>query len=124
MPVWMLISDFIHDLKANKTRVFLTTFAIIWGTQAIVLMMAFGSGFNTRIQSAMMNGGNNIIRIFGGQTGLKYRGLPIGRWIRFKEEDANMLLASIPRIKEASAPKRSRRVMFPPASPTTAWGKE
>lgn len=101
MPFWMLISDFLHDLKANKTRVFLTTFAVIWGTQAIVLMMAFGRGFKDRITTAMMNGGNNIIRIYGGQTGVKYEGLPIGRFIRFTEQDANLLRASIPQIQES-----------------------
>jgi len=102
MPIWMLISDFLHDLKANKTRVFLTTLAVIWGTQAIVLMMAFGRGFSTRVKSAMLNGGNNIIRVWGGQTGRKYKGQPIGRWINFKEEDAALLQANIPGIQDAS----------------------
>ena len=102
MPLWILLSDFIHDLRFQKTRVFLTTFAIIWGTIAIVLMMAFGRGFKNRMVSAMTNAGNYIIRVYGGQTSMKYQGLPEGRWINFTEEDANVLLQSIPQIKEVS----------------------
>jgi len=102
MPLWMLLSDFFNDLKVNKTRVFLTTFAITWGTLAIVLLMAFGRGFKTRIVTSMLNAGNQIIHIYGGQTSLKYQGLPEGRWIRFTTEDAAVIKQSIPQIKEVS----------------------
>ena len=102
MPIWMLLGNFLHDLKAQKTRVFLTTFAITWGTIAIVLMMAFGRGFHFRIRTSMLNAGNQLIRIWGGQTSMKYRGLSEGRWIRFKEEDANLLKQSIPQIRDVS----------------------
>ena len=102
MPLWILISDFLHDLKTQKTRVFLTTFAILWGTLAIVLMMAFGRGFKARIESSMLNAGNQIIRVYGGQTSKKYQGLPEGRWIEFRKEDADALLKGIPQIQEVS----------------------
>jgi len=102
MPLWMLLSDFLHDLKVQKTRVFLTTFAIIWGTLSIVLLMAFGRGFKNRIVASMLNAGNQIIRVYGGQTSMKYQGLPEGRWVRFTKEDADVLLQSIPQIQEVS----------------------
>ena len=109
MPVWMLLSNFYHDLKVQKTRVFLTTFAITWGTIAIVLMMAFGQGFHFRIRTSMLNAGNQLIRVWGGQTSIKFRGLSEGRWIRFKEEDAILLKQSIPQIKEI-APSYGRYI--------------
>ena len=102
MPFWILISDFLNDLKVQKTRIFLTTFAITWGTIAIVLMMAFGRGFKNRIESSMLNSGNQIIRVFGGQTSKKYMGLAEGRWIRFTKQDADVILQSIPQIREVS----------------------
>ncbi len=102
MPLWMLLSDFLNDLKTNKTRVFLTTFAIIWGTLAIVLLMAFGRGFKERITTSMLNAGNQIIRVYGGQTSMRYQGLPEGRWIRFTKEDADVIKKSIPQIQEVS----------------------
>lgn len=102
MALWILINDFLHDLKTQKTRVFLTTFAITWGTISIVLMMAFGRGMKNRIVSSMQNAGNNIIRIYGGETSIKYQGLPIGRDIRLRKEDVNLIRKSIPQIKEVS----------------------
>ncbi|NOZ62124.1 MAG: FtsX-like permease family protein [Calditrichaeota bacterium] len=100
--MWMLLDDFFHDLKSNKTRVFLTTFAIIWGTIAIVLLMAFGRGFKTRMVTSMLNAGNMIIRVYGGQTSIKFQGLPEGRRIRFTREDADVLKQSIPQIQQVS----------------------
>lgn len=102
MPFWVLISDFLHDLRVQKTRVFLTTFAITWGTLAVVLMMAFGRGFKYRITTSILNAGNQIIRVYGGQTSKKYQGLPEGRWIEFTRGDADLLLKSIPQIRDVS----------------------
>ncbi len=101
MPFWIFLSDFIHDLKVQKTRVFLTTFAIAWGTIAIVLLMAFGRGFKIRIVTSMLNAGNQIINIYAGQTSRKYEGLPEGRYIHLYPEDASTLLQSIPQIQIA-----------------------
>ncbi|MFO7891326.1 MAG: ABC transporter permease [bacterium] len=102
MALWILINDFLHDLKTQKTRVFLTTFAITWGTISIVLMMAFGRGLKNRMISSMQNAGNNIIRVYGGETSIKYQGLPIGRDIRLHKEDVNIIRKSIPQIQEVS----------------------
>jgi len=97
-----LISEFFQTIKAQKIRFFLTTFAIVWGTIAIVLMMAFGRGLKYRIVQSMLNAGNQIIRVYGGQTSMKYQGLPEGRWINFVKEDADLLYKTIPQIKEVS----------------------
>jgi len=102
MALWILINDFLHDLKTQKIRVFLTTFAITWGTISIVLMMAFGRGLKNRMISSMQNAGNNIIRVYGGETSIKYQGLPIGRDIRLHKEDVNIIRKSIPQIQEVS----------------------
>lgn len=102
MVLWILISNFLHDLKTQRTRVFLTTFAITWGTISIVLMMAFGRGFKTRMVSSMMNAGNNIIHVYAGETSIEYKGLPVGRDIDLKKEDVVLIKQSIPQIQEVS----------------------
>lgn len=102
MTFWILINDFLHDLKTQKTRVFLTTFAITWGTISIVLMLAFGRGLKNRIISSMQNAGNYIIRVYAGETSIKYQGLPIGRDIHLYKEDVNLIRQSIPQCQDVS----------------------
>jgi putative ABC transport system permease protein len=103
MQIFMLLKEFFDDIKKQKTRAFLTTIAITWGTLAIVLLMAFGSGLSFRMREGFLNAGNYIIRIYGGQTTKKWQGLPIGRRIRLKEDDAIILQKSIPMIEAVNA---------------------
>lgn len=103
MQVIMMLREFFEDIKVQKMRAFLTTFAIMWGTLAFILLMAFGSGLAFRMRQGLLNAGDQIIRIYGGQTTKKYQGLPYGRYIRLKEEDATILENSIPQIEAVSA---------------------
>jgi len=103
MYIFMLLREFLDDIKKQKTRAFLTTIAITWGTLAVILLMAFGDGLSFRMQQSLLNDGDKIIRIYGGQTTKKYMGLPIGRGINLVEEDAHILLKSIPEIVAVNA---------------------
>lgn len=109
MQILILIQEFLDDIKKQKLRAFLTTIAITWGTLAIILLMAFGTGLSCRMRESFLNAGNYIIRIYNGQTTKKWQGLPIGRRILLKEEDANVILESIPMI-EAVNPGIGRHV--------------
>lgn len=103
MFLWMLIKEFIEDIKKQKLRAFLTTVAITWGTLAVILLMAFGTGLGFRMRESLLNAGDKIIRVYGGQTTLKHEGLPVGRYIRLREADARILLESVPMIEAVSA---------------------
>lgn len=103
MHFLMMLKEFLEDIKVQKLRAFLTTIAITWGTLAIILLMAFGTGLAFRMRQGLLNAGDQIIRIYGGQTTIKYQGLPSGRYIRLKEEDAMILKNSIPQIQAVSA---------------------
>ncbi|MBD3289622.1 FtsX-like permease family protein [candidate division KSB1 bacterium] len=105
----MLLKEFLDDIRNQKTRAFLTTIAITWGTLAVILLMAFGSGLSFRMQEGLLNAGDRIIRIYGGQTTKKYEGLPVGRRIRLTKADADILKESIPMI-EAVNPGYGRNV--------------
>jgi putative ABC transport system permease protein len=98
----ILIEEFFGDLKTQKTRAFLTMFAITWGTIAVVLLLAFGEGLKRTFISGLVNAGDRIFMIYGGQTSLTYEGLPKGRSIRLTEEDLKILQRSIPDIDLAS----------------------
>ncbi len=101
MYFFILLKEFLQDVKTQKTRAFLTTVAISWGIIAVTLLMAFGKGLSYRVRLGMMNAGNQIIYIYGGQTTIKWHGLPSGREIRLLKEDCQILAENIPNIKTA-----------------------
>jgi putative ABC transport system permease protein len=90
-----LFRDFISDLSAHRTRATLTLIAITWGTIAVVLLLSFGRGLGTQMLKGMMNAGNRIMIIYGGETGLVYQGLPKGRRIRFIEDDVDLISKTV-----------------------------
>jgi putative ABC transport system permease protein len=93
-----LLRDFLFDLRAHRTRATLTLVAITWGTIAVVLLLSFGEGLGNQMLKGMMNAGNRIIMIYGGETGLVYQGLPKGRRIRFVEDDVDLIAKTVPGI--------------------------
>ncbi|RPI03554.1 MAG: ABC transporter permease [Calditrichaeota bacterium] len=98
MHVFLLLNEFLQDIKKQKLRAFLTTIAITWGTLAIILLMAFGTGLGFRMRESLLNAGDRIIRLYDGQTSMKFKGLPEGRRIFLTEEDAWILKERIPEI--------------------------
>lgn len=93
-----LLKDFAQDLKTQRTRSFLTIIAITWGTIAVVLLLSFGNGLGRQMEAGLMNAGNQIMIVYGGETGLQFEGMPKGRRIAMVEEDAAMLKTAIPAI--------------------------
>ncbi|HLF14146.1 MAG TPA: ABC transporter permease [Bacteroidota bacterium] len=97
-----LIADFLQDLRTQRTRSFLTILAITWGTIAVVLLLSFGKGLGTQMEMGLLNAGNQILILYGGETGMQFEGMPKGRRIALIEEDAVMLKTAIPAIDMVS----------------------
>jgi putative ABC transport system permease protein len=91
----ILLEEFIGDLKVQKTRAFLTMFAITWGTIAVVLLLAFGEGLKIAVVEGTLNARERVLSVWGGSTSLTYEGLPKGRRIRLTERDLELLRQSI-----------------------------
>jgi putative ABC transport system permease protein len=94
----ILVSEFLADLRSQRKRALLTTFAVTWGTVSVVLLLAFGEGLKQTAASGLLGAGDRIFKIYGGTTSLTYQGLPKGRGIRLREEDLALLERSIPEI--------------------------
>lgn len=98
----VLLTEFWADLKAHKTRALLTMFAITWGTIAVVLLLAFGEGLRHTINRGLLNAGERIFMVYGGQTSKPFEGLPRGRRIRLTEDDMRLVVRFVEQIESGS----------------------
>jgi putative ABC transport system permease protein len=98
----ILLTEFLGDLRTQKTRALLTMFAVTWGTVAVVVLLAFGEGLKTALSAGLLNAGDRLYMVYGGTTSKEWEGLPTGRSIRLTEEDLALLMRSIPEIELGS----------------------
>lgn len=93
-----ILSEFILDLRAQKLRTFLTVFGIVWGTVAIVVLLAFGMGFKRQLSANMHGIGESVAIVFPGKTTRSFEGFGTGRPISLREEDAFLLASQVGEI--------------------------
>ncbi len=104
-----IIVEFYLDLKAQKLRAFLTMFGIVWGTVAIVVLIAFGVGFKKQTSANMHGIGESIAIVWPGKTTKPWEGFGIGRSMSFVEEDTKLIESQVRSVK-AISPEYGRRV--------------
>ncbi|HEV7919534.1 MAG TPA: ABC transporter permease [Thermoanaerobaculia bacterium] len=93
----------LRDVRAEKLRTFLTVFGIVWGTVAISLMLAFGTGLHKNLIKQTAGLGDRIVIAWPGLTSIPYEGLGKGRRIRITDEDLASVRNDIPNLKALSA---------------------
>ncbi len=106
LMIWKL---FRHDAARQRKRIALTVAAIAWGTLSIVMLLSFGEGMRRAFHKSTRGMGENIGVLWPGSTSRAYDGLPSGRPIALRDEDAELLLARIPEIASLSR-EYARRV--------------
>jgi putative ABC transport system permease protein len=82
-------------MRAQKLRTFLTVFGIIWGTVAIIVLLAFGMGFKRQLAVNMHGIGERVAIMFPGRTSMAFEGFGVGRPIALIEDDAKLLKTQI-----------------------------
>ena len=100
--LYILLQEFIGDLKAQRTRALLTFFAVAWGTLAIVLLLAFGEGLKRTVRDGLLGAGERIFMVYGGETSRPFAGLAQGRRIRLVEEDLELIHNALPDVDRGS----------------------
>ncbi|ARA92540.1 MAG: ABC transporter permease [Bacteroidetes bacterium] len=122
MRLLTTLSQFVHDIRAQKLRTTLTILGITWGTVAVVVLLAFGVGLEKQNRKNMHGMGDGIVVLFGGRTTIPFEGFPDGRPIRLRAEDAYLLGQEIreirrisPEYRERGTPVRRGRAITTPA---------
>jgi len=109
-----LASQAYNALKHNRRRSILTMLGMAWGIATVVLLLAYGSGFERGLWIAFRSWGTNLIFIFPGRTSLQAGGTKAGSEIKLTVNDLDYLQAEVPLLKRIS-PEAFKQS-------TVAWG--
>src|SRR2546426_2007414 len=91
-----------NALRHNRRRTMLTMLGMAWGIATVVLLLAYGSGFERGLWSAFRSFGTNLVFIFPGRTELQAGGTKAGTQVRLTGEDVDYLRAEVPLLKRIS----------------------
>jgi putative ABC transport system permease protein len=89
-------------LRHNRRRSFLTMLGMAWGIATVVLLLAYGAGFESGLWSAFRSFGTNLIFIFPGRTSMQVGGTKAGSEVRLTMKDVEHIQAEVPLLKRMS----------------------
>jgi putative ABC transport system permease protein len=98
-----VFKQLIRDVRSEKLRTFLTVFGIVWGTVAISLMLAFGTGLHRQLIKATAGLGDRIVIAWPGLTSIPFEGLGKGRRIRITEDEITAVRSDVEGLKAISS---------------------
>jgi putative ABC transport system permease protein len=91
-----------ESLRYNRRRTALTMLGMAWGIATVVLLLAYGAGFERAIENIFSNFGNKVIRVWGGRTSMQAGADKAGTQIRLKIEDMEAVKENVPLVKRIS----------------------
>jgi putative ABC transport system permease protein len=89
-------------LRHNRRRSLLTMLGMAWGIATVVLLLAYGSGFERGLMAAFTTFGGNLVVVFPGRTSLQAGGTKAGTQVRLTLKDLDDLRAEVPFLKRSS----------------------
>jgi putative ABC transport system permease protein len=95
-------SQAFNALKHNRRRSMLTMLGMAWGIATVVLLLAYGAGFQNALMIAFRTFGGNLVAIFPGHTSLQAGGTKAGTQVRLTRDDLDYLRAECPMLTRIS----------------------
>jgi putative ABC transport system permease protein len=91
-----------NALKHNRRRSILTMLGMAWGIATVVLLLAYGAGFERGLWVAFRSWGTNLVFIFPGRTSMQAGGTKAGSEVKLTVNDLDYLQAEVPLLKRIS----------------------
>lgn len=89
-------------LKHNRRRSLLTMLGMAWGIATVVLLLAYGTGFERGVWAAFRTFGTNLVFVFPGRTSLQAGGTKAGTEVRLTLQDLDYVRNEVPLLKRVS----------------------
>ncbi len=98
-----MTSDLLREaygaMQHNRRRTVLTMLGMAWGIATVVILLAFGSGFERAIGLIFSSWGTDVIGAFPGRTSLQAGGAKAGSEVRLKLADVDYIRNEVPMVK-------------------------
>jgi putative ABC transport system permease protein len=86
----------------HKRRSILTMLGMAWGIATVVLLLAYGAGFERGVWIAFRSFGTNLVFVFPGRTSLQAGGTKAGNEIKLSVNDLDYVRTEVPLLKRLS----------------------
>ena len=94
-----LLKEAYGAMQHNRRRTTLTMLGMAWGIATVVILLAFGSGFERAINLIFSSWGTDVIGAFPGRTSLQAGGSKAGSEIRLQIADVDYVRNEVPMVK-------------------------
>ncbi len=94
-----LLKEAYGAMQHNRRRTTLTMLGMAWGIATVVILLAFGSGFERAISLIFSSWGTDVIGAFPGRTSLQAGGSKAGSEVRLKLADVDYIRNEVPMVK-------------------------
>ena len=94
-----LLKEAYGAMQHNRRRTTLTMLGMAWGIATVVILLAFGSGFERAIDIIFSSWGTDVIGAFPGRTSLQAGGAKAGSEVRLKIADVDYVRNEVPMVK-------------------------
>lgn len=94
-----LLKEAVGAMQYNRRRTALTMLGMAWGIATVVILLAFGSGFERAIGIVFSSWGTDAIGAFPGRTSLQVGGAKAGREIKLQLADIDYIRNEVPMVK-------------------------
>lgn len=98
----IFIRNLFRDLRRQPLRTVLTLSGVVWGTFAVVVLLAFGDGVKKQSLKNFRGMGRGMVLAFPGQTTKPYKGFTKGRQVQITPEEVERLPQFFPGIRRIS----------------------
>src|ERR1700685_121748 len=94
-----LLKEAFNAMQHNRRRTALTMLGMAWGIATVVILLAFGSGFERAINVIFSSWGTDVIGAFPGRTSLQAGGAKAGSEVRLQIADVDYVRNEVPMAK-------------------------
>ena len=85
------VRELAESLSRHPLRTFLTMLSVGWGTFVLVVLLGAGTGLQNHVEWMFRDDATNSVWIYEGETSLPFAGTPVGRPVRLRNADHEMV---------------------------------